>query len=615
MAKACLASAYLCLERAWPRVKAGLVWLLTQPPLVAFYTRVLVPVCRLARLARHARHSPPSRHAPRPPSPSPTLTLTLTLALAPRSALDRLALPWIVPAITANVALSCAAGFAHLASAAPALASTAPAHLAGLAFCGAAAMLSSLVLVLHAACQAAPRAVSSHLVDPLRSSTFAAALSGMSHAIAFPWSLLRFVWVRALLPILGPLLSWLGDVLCRLFSLAVHLPLLSIPLTIAFNVLVLWAAREHATWLQAQAAHGGAMVGWLAQAVVGLRTVSLHRAVGTDAGFALVLMASLQIATYYVVGGSVQAVRRSVRRASTGDALSAEELGAIAGTMSDPRQCGRCGFGPVDHSGCDSLSSHHGEVAVARGSAANLVSNACPRCGWFVPSLRAWPAWDGLYATAEGRAVIRQRAWSEVAVLVRASSKALVVPYVLLQLGTRLGLPTSLAAAIAISYLLPWAVENARTFRLLVQPPTHTRSDSARLARRQPAAAAGDDHCAGSARRAAADTATIEPAEAIANLLGAAPERLFLKPGDVCSVCLDAFPEPAAGIAESHIGAEAAQAFGALEPPIVGLRCGHVLHLECAEAAVRVADRRHVRCPLCREPVTRAGAASARVFN
>ena len=77
------------------------------------------------------------------------------------------------------------------------------------------------------------------------------------------------------------------------------------------------------------------MAGWLAQAVVGLRTVSLHRAVGTDAGFALVLMASLQVATYHVVGGSVQAVRKSVRRASTGDALSAEELGTIAAIMSD----------------------------------------------------------------------------------------------------------------------------------------------------------------------------------------------------------------------------------------------------------------------------------------
>lgn len=475
-------------------------------------------------------------------------------------------------------------------------------------------MLSTLVLALHAACQATPRVVSSHLADPLRSSIFTAALSGMSHAIAFPWSALRCVWVRVLLPLLGPLLRWTGNVLSRLFSLAVHVPFLSIPLTIAFNVLVLWAAREHAAWLQAQAAHGGAMLGWLGQAVVGLRTVSLHRAIGTDAGFALVLMASLQVATYYVVGGSVQAVRRSVRRASTGDALSAEELGAIAGTMSDPRQCGRCGFGPVDHAGCDSLSSHHGEVAMGRSSGANLVSNACPRCGWFVPSLRAWPAWDGLYATAEGRAVLRQRAWSEVAVLVRASSKALLVPYMLLQLGTRLGMPTSLAAAIAISYLLPWAIENARTFRLLVQPPAHTRSDSAGPARRRPAAA-GDDHCAGSGRRAGTDTATIEPVEAIANLLGAAPERLFLNPGDACSVCLEAFPEPAAGIAESHTGVEAAQAFSALEPPIVGLRCGHVLHLECAEAAVRVADRRHVRCPLCREPVTRAGVASARAFN
>jgi len=271
-------------------------------------------------------------------------------------------------------------------------------------------------------------------------------------------------------------------------------------------VLVLWAAREHAAWLREQAAHGGAMVGSLARAVVGLCTVSLHRAVGTDAGFALVLMASLQVATYYVVGGSVQSVRRSVRSAFTGDVLSAEELGAIAATMRDPRQCGRCGFGPVDHAGCDSLNSHHGEVAMAGGGSI-LVSNACPRCGWFVPSLRAWPAWDGLYATAEGRAVLRQRAWSEVAVLVRASSKALVWPYTLLQLGTRLGMPASIAAAVAISYLLPWAVENAKTFRVLLQPATHSRSDSARPPRRQ-SAAAEHDHCAASAQRAGADAAT-----------------------------------------------------------------------------------------------------------
>ena len=89
-------------------------------------------------------------------------------------------------------------------------------------------------------------------------------------------------------------------------------------------------------------------------------------------------------------------IRNRIDSYTTEATLSAEELGAIAGTMSDPRQCGRCGFGPVDHSGCDSLSSHHGEVAVARGNGANLVSNACPRCGWFVPSLRTWPAWDGL---------------------------------------------------------------------------------------------------------------------------------------------------------------------------------------------------------------------------
>ena len=39
----------------------------------------------------------------------------------------------------------------------------------------------------------------------------------------------------------------------------------------------------------------------------------------------------------------------------------------------------------------------------------------------------------------------------------------------------------------------------------------------------------------------------------------------------------------------------------ALEPPVVALRCGHPLHVDCAEAAVRAGGARHVRCPLCRE--------------
>ena len=47
-----------------------------------------------------------------------------------------------------------------------------------------------------------------------------------------------------------------------------------------------------------------------------------------------------------------------------------------------------------------------------------------------------------------------------------------------------------------------------------------------------------------------------------------------------------------------------------LDPSIVALRCGHPLHVECATAAVSASSSRHVRCPLCRQPVTLAGEAA-----
>ena len=80
-----------------------------------------------------------------------------------------------------------------------------------------------------------------------------------------------------------------------------------------------------------------------------------------------------------------------------------KELNEVAAAMDDPRQCGRCGFGPVDHrgsgcgcerftawclrpSGCSDLSAHHGEVSIPGGAA---ISNRCPRapsCSWSAES-------------------------------------------------------------------------------------------------------------------------------------------------------------------------------------------------------------------------------------
>ena len=53
--------------------------------------------------------------------------------------------------------------------------------------------------------------------------------------------------------------------------------------------------------------------------------------------------------------------------------------------------CKECKFGPIDHGWCTNLSTHHGEHKSSGGS----ISNACPKCNWFVGNISEWPRWDG----------------------------------------------------------------------------------------------------------------------------------------------------------------------------------------------------------------------------
>ncbi|CAK9088183.1 Uncharacterized protein SCF082_LOCUS41646 [Durusdinium trenchii] len=278
--------------------------------------------------------------------------------------------------------------------------------------------------------------------------------------------------------------------------------------------------------------------------------------------------------------------------------------------MADPRQCGRCGFGPVDHQGCDSLSTHHNETT-SRGF---RIQNDCLRCGWFVYSLREWPRWDGELHTEQGRALYRQRTWCEVVVTIKASSKALVVPYTLLLLGDRLWLP-NLAALLACSYLIPWCIENAQLFKSLASPPCapprriRARAGPARGAEFSPGAA----DCGGARP---AELPEIGRSEALEVMMASTPDVIFLNSGAICSVCLDEFSEDAARLVTESSSVEiACKGLQVLDPSIVALRCGHPLHVECATAAVSASSSRHVRCPLCRQPVTLAGEATANMFS
>ena len=63
----------------------------------------------------------------------------------------------------------------------------------------------------------------------------------------------------------------------------------------------------------------------------------------------------MQLIAYGFVDNTLKTLLRG-RNVQTGDALTDEELNELAATMDDPHMCGRCGFGPVDHTGCVDLT-------------------------------------------------------------------------------------------------------------------------------------------------------------------------------------------------------------------------------------------------------------------
>ncbi|KAL1514481.1 hypothetical protein AB1Y20_003580 [Prymnesium parvum] len=552
-AAAACSFAYLLLEVGWRRLAAAATHLWTHPWLFAVYASLVAPAWRL---------------------------------------LDRFVAPWLSPLALAAMACSCGRG-AIAALQGPASAASA-ASACALGFCSAAAALSSCILALRASISlGGPE-------DPLRVRAFASALAPLAWLLASPVECTHAAASRALTLAASSVWPRVAPLFKALFTLAVQQPLLSIPSILAFNVGVLSFSSAHASMLPSLA-RGAAHV------LLSLRNASLTHAVGTDSNLALLVVGAVQGAAYRIVSRGVQRVRAIRCYAGGGAAQAGAELASIAESMSDPRQCGRCAFGPVDYSGCSRLTTHHGELS--RGGASR-VSNACPRCGWFAPSLEAWPRWDRTLASPAGLAVLRQRVWSEIGIVVRASSKALLIPYAILKLSSYALLPEQLACFLVFSYIVPWAYENSLALSKVFSQTTHRRQPRARAP-----PPSENAHCAGSRARQSLPHVDVDPADALTCILTATPARVLVGPADVCSICLDEFSEAAVQIAASKRGADASQALLSLDPAIVSLRCGHALHVACAREAVMMAERRHVRCPLCREPATLSGVTTARMFS
>ncbi len=88
---------------------------------------------------------------------------------------------------------------------------------------------------------------------------------------------------------------------------------------------------------------------------------------------------------------AVEAAKESVRRGEAapdeGRLLLERQLRE---QLPNARQCGRCGYGPVEHLACFDLAVHHGQM-----SGSTRIDNSCPRCGWFNRDVASWPRWDG----------------------------------------------------------------------------------------------------------------------------------------------------------------------------------------------------------------------------
>lgn len=480
----------------------------------------------------------------------------------------------------------------------------------GKAFCGASAAVSTIILGWHGVSRVCRR----RQPDPLKHAGFLGLLKISSFVISIPWRVVRAIAEKLFEYIIEPILRCVADCAERLARFASDFPVCTILLVLLVNVAVIMKFAK----AERLAEQFFSVVRTLAASALGLQTAVGNGTI-TDSGLAIVLIAVVQIGAFSMVASILSSVR-VLRNERTAETLGFEELNNLAAGMRDPRQCARCGFGPVDYTGCSDLQAHHMEFGV-RGGTQSRVSNACPRCGWFTGSIHNWPSWDGHLQTESGRAMFRQRVWCEVVVGVRAVAKALLFPYGILQFGNFLRVPPSLSAFLAFSYVIPWVQQNATVLSLL-----NNGSDYGTTRRRQrgplPQGAqtevgSNGDHGPGCG---AAATESLLPgiteSEALVNILSNTPTRIWVQEGDICSVCLEPFLLEVASVAKSGepIG-DICQELRRLDPPVVVTRCGHALHVQCAEAAVAAAGDHHVRCPLCRQPVTLQGEAAAVMFS
>jgi len=124
-----------------------------------------------------------------------------------------------------------------------------------------------------------------------------------------------------------------------------------------------------------------------------------------------------------------------------------------------------------------------------------------------------------------------------------------------MRIGGALDLSPTIAAAMALSYLIPWSMENhsaalARNrHQVFVRRGARNRRRRNRRRNRGHGGRGGDNGADGGGADCGAARPNlgpaIEPSQALRNIVEAVPERVFLRADDACSICLEEFSEQA----------------------------------------------------------------------
>jgi hypothetical protein len=316
-----------------------------------------------------------------------------------------------------------------------------------------------------------------------------------------------------------------------------------------------------------------------------------------DCTILIALVATIQSATFRFCFDILNPIFMAQRWSS----LSVEELEEIASAMTSPRQCPHCAYGPIDHSGCSNLSTHHGQ---------NRTSNACPRCNFFHRNINAWPMFTPSSDNMNRNGVYAQRVWNDVVMYIRSASKLLILPMIILQISANyLQLSHSMSACLVLLYIVPWMIENRSVFSSMYKSPR-------RQQRWQQQQHLPTRTCCSSTSSTTTSINSNKSNLTIDNLVSQSqPKQIFLSEESTCSICLMEFSKDALQIVTSCEASVAQLLLIEMkQDACISLNCGHVFHQECIQQMLSSVSARHERCPNCRQPLTNSGSISASLF-